>query len=765
MSINAQNGLDYSFIRVDATNGLVNNQVTCIFKDSRGFIWIGTSAGLSRYDGIHFVNYKHNDKDSLSIIDNFIESIQEDKDGNLWIKTRWEYTLFEFDKEIFNNNIASILKKKGFQGAVSRVFIDEKKKIWILSGEDGRLYTHDSTSNKFIDPFSVSKYNKSRIQRYFHTRNSYYLVYEDAVIERFEDVNYNSVTINEHLKQVLGEEGFNNKQIFVDREDDLWVYSNVTGIYHYQSYEKKWKHYTENSLELKLSSNIIWKIIQDDKGLIWVGTDHGGVDIINKYSNQVKTVYHQKQNHKSLPQNSITDIFIDNNNIVWIGTYKRGLCYYHESIHKFSHYHSVEDDETTLPYNDVNCFVEDKKGNLWIGTNGGGLIYYDRLNNKYNVYKHQPGNPNSLSNDVVVSLFIDNDDLLWIGTYTGGLNSYDGRSFKNYRASKQSGLLNDNIWTIIQDSKERFWIGTLGGGIFLFDKQTEQFSSVSNNSEIQLPSTYVTQIFKTRNGNLFIGTGNGIIFYDINESRYRYHPRKVSSRQIEISNNNVNAVYEDSRGLLWIASREGLTMLDPNSDYKKIFRAEDGLPREIINCILEDEYQSIWISKSNGVSQIGVKPTSPGREYEFSVFNYTEADGLQGQEFNSLASYKTRKGELMFGGPNGFNLFQTQNIKYNKYLPRVVFTDFQIFNRSVKAGIPFDNRTVLTKSIVSTDKLVLNHSMNVFSIEFAALNFFVPEKVKYKYMLQGFDKDWVNSNGGDPKAVYTNLNPGTYVLW
>jgi len=267
-----------------------------------------------------------------------------------------------------------------------------------------------------------------------------------------------------------------------------------------------------------------------------------------------------------------------------------------------------------------------------------------------------------------------------------------------------------------------------------------------------------------RDGKMFIATGDGIVFFDLEENRFKYHPQKSINKPLTISNNNVNWVFEDSRGLLWVASRQGLTMIDPKSDYTKIFRTEDGLPRDIMNCILEDEYHSIWVSTSNGLSQITVNAGRQTGHYTFTIHHFTEADGLQAQEFNTNSCLKTSKGELIFGGPNGYNIFQTKNIKFNKNLPVVVFTDFRIFNKSVMVGEKINGKIILQNSIVSTKSIEIKHSMNVFSIEFAALNSFIPGKLKYKYQLDGFDKDWIEVNGNTRWASYTNLNAGKYIF-
>lgn len=753
----------YSFVRVEARNGLLNNQITSIFGDSRGFMWFGTNAGLSRYDGRDFVNYTHNAKDTTSITDNYIGSIQEDSDGKLWIKTRWQYSVFDPKQEIFINNISALLHKKGIDEPVEQVFINRKKQIWYKSSRTHRFLFFDEQQKKLVDPFN-STARQTSVKEIFNFKNSYVLLYQNGLVERFDDQTYQLTLHEDKLKDVFDREDYDWK-IFADTDGDFWIYGDNKGIYYFNASVKQWRHYTVNDGDVKLSSNIIKKVTQDDKGLIWIGTDHGGIDLLNKYTKEIQTLYYQKDNFKSIPQNSITDIFVDSNHIIWIGTYKKGIGYYHESIFKFPHYFSVDGEKgASLPYNDVNCFAEDKKGNLWIGTNGGGLIYFDRNKNTYETFKNNPSNSNSLSNNVVVNLFIDNEGLLWIGTFTGGLNVYDGHRFLRFKNDKsdQFSLTNDDIWTITQDDQGQIWIGTLGGGICIYDKRTGRFNIPINQGSTALPSLYVSQIFKMRNGQMFVATSTGVIFYDTHEKRYRNHPFENKNTPVPVCNNDVNAVFEDSRGFLWIATREGLTFFNPLTNQTKFFDEDDGLPQDIMDCILEDNNHNIWVSKSTGLAQIAVNVGLPGTPVDFSVRQYNEDDGLQDQEFNVNAAFHTSKGELIFGGPNGFNLFDPKNITFRDE-HNIVFTDFQVFNHSFHAGEKLKKHVVLEQSITYTDQVTLRQSMDVFSVQFADLSFFNPKGTTYRFMLDGFNQEWIDA-GTNNKVTYTNLNAGKYIL-
>ncbi|MBN2597857.1 MAG: response regulator [Marinifilaceae bacterium] len=762
-SFSIQAERQYSFLKVDNVDGLINNHVNCTYKDTRGFIWIGTRAGLSRFDGFQFVNYTHTTKDTTTIADNYIENIQEDADGNLWIGTLQGYVVFEINKEKFYRDLSLFIGEKSSSQNIEVLYIDKNKQKWIKPYNQNYYQRVDSVTGKLISVFPVHEKEECCVVNFQQANGDYYYLLSNGIIECYDGENYNLKFRNDHLSGKLGADSLSTA-LLIDAENDIWLYGNNDGLYQYQIVNEKWNHYTVHSNKIRLTSNIVKRVIQDDKGLIWVGTDHGGIDVINKFSGEVTQIYHQSDNDKSIAQNSITDLYIDDNNIIWIGTFKNGLSYYHESIHKFPHYRHLLSDPSSLPYNDVNCFVEDEKGNLWIGTNGGGLIYFNRHANTFTKYQYEEDKPNSLSGNVVVSLFIDSEKELWVGTYTGGLNRFNGKTFKRYQYSpnKNNGLTSNNIWSINEDNQQNIWVGTLGGGIVIFDRINKIFKPVPNKGNVNLPTKFVKQIYKLNNGNFFIATERGVLFYDLKEQRYKYHPLLARSTPLAISNKTVNAVYEDTRGLLWIASREGLIVVNPNTDFVKSFTVSDGLSEDFISCILEDEFQSIWVSKSSGLSQIVVNQTLPGEEYSFSIFDYTEEDGLQGKEFNTQAAYKTSKNELIFGGSNGFNMFQSKNIRYNQISPKVVFTDFQIFNKSIKPNTPINNKIVLKESITSAKSIELKYSMNVFSIEFTALNFFIPSKIKYQYKLEGFDDDWVSLDANRNRVTYTNLNPGDY---
>ncbi|HRI19390.1 MAG TPA: two-component regulator propeller domain-containing protein, partial [Panacibacter sp.] len=459
--------------------------------------------------------------------------------------------------------------------------------------------------------------------------------------------------------------------------------------------------------------------------------------------------------------NSINSIYKDNLGIVWLGTYKQGISYYHESLIKFSLYRHQPSNTASLGYDDINVFAEDAIGNIWIGTNGGGLNYFDRKTNSFKKLTHDPANTNSLSNDVIVSLYIDHEQNLWIGTYYGGLDRYDGKTFTHYRHSdtNPASIADNKVWEIYEDVDGNLWIGTLDGGLDMFDREHNIFHHHKSGEPNSVYANYIPAFAEDTQNNLWVGTSYGIDVLEKSSGKFIHY----SNTDNKLSNNNIIDLLKDSHGNMWIGTRDGLNVFDTAKKTFQSFRTEDGLPDNNILNILEDNKQNIWVSTANGISRIKVQGNQQ-QGFKITCKNYDESDGLQGKEFNENASLKTSTGELVFGGANGFNIFNPENISTNKNIPPVAFTDFQLFNRSVIVGEKVNGNIILPAAISQTSEITLNYDENIFSIEFAALSFANTEKSKYAYTLKGFNKTWSTTDGKARIATYTNLDPGDYTF-
>lgn len=742
----------YQFTRIDITHGLSANQVNTILKDSQGFMWFGTVSGLNRYDGYTFKVFRRDLRDSTSLSDNSIAKLAEGPEGLIWVTNRNGQDVYDPATGNFERHPEKILKKWGIPAdSINNIVKDRQGNFWFITPATVHCYSPATKKATQLPTKAVA----SMVQ---DTAGNFWILHTDGVLERMNERSH-AITYRTHMPEQAGSSLLQEYEMIADTDGDLWIFSNsdVQGIYYY-NLNKGFIHYNQNSPSLRLNNNIVRGVVQDNQGLIWIGTDHGGINVIDKRHQTIQYLVNNSENAKSLSQNSINALYRDNSGIVWIGTYKRGFCYYHENIVKFPLYQHQLFAGNSLPYDDVNRFAEDAKGNLWIGTNGGGLIYFDRTRNTYTQYLHDAGNPNSPSGNVIVSLLIDHTGKLWIGSYFGGLDSFDGQRFIHYRhdPANPASLSDNSVWEIFEDSRRQLWIGTLSGGLNLLDRNSGQFQHFNKDITNTLRSTYVSAMLEDRQHNLWIGTSDGIDVRD--NSGHFTHYDSEGPDDNRISNRNVICLFEDSRGMIWIGTREGLNLFDPHTKKFRIFRREDGLPDNTVLNILEDNDHTLWMSTANGLSNLSIVKG----QYQFK--NYDESDGLQGREFNENAALKTRQGELIFGGGNGFNLFYPHTIAVNHNVPPVVLTDFQIFNKSMAPGEEINGRELLSQSISRTKTITLKYRENVFSISFAALNYFHPEKNQYMYMLEGFNNEWLTTDGQLRMATYTNLDPGDYIF-
>ncbi len=766
--LKAQND-QFQFSRLDINNGLSHNWVTCIMKDSKGFMWFGTLSGLNKYDGYKFKVFKHSISDTTSLNDDFIVSIAEGPDNKLWIETRNGFNIYDPLTESFIRNTGPYLKSINIPDAnISSVKKDAKGNFWFIHPVYG-VYKYNPVTKTTThiahipgDPESISSNTVCDVS--LDSKGNIWLIYYRGALECLDPETNKVIYHTDVISKNYSFSGIPFK-LFIDNKDDFWAYvpTYSSGVFYLSADKTVFRHIGKGESADKLSTDIVSGIIQDDKSRIWIATDHGGVGILNKDNFQFKVLMNREDDNKSLSQNSIISLYKDNTGIIWIGTYKKGISYYHENIIQFPLYTHHLSDPKSLPYNDINKFIEDKYGNLWLGTNGGGLIYFDRKNNTYKSYLHDKANPNSLSNNVIVTMCLDHEQKLWIGTYFGGLDCFDGKTFTHYKHNDAipGSLSEDRVWSILEDSDHNLWVGTLAGGLNLFNRGTQTFTHFRREQPNSIHSNYISGLLEDRQKNLWVITYYGIDVL-IKKTNSFIHYIHSDTNPNTLINNNTSSAFQDSRGLIWISTREGISIFNPVTQKFTNIIKEDGLPDNTLLEFQEDDAHNMWVSTLNGLSNIIV--SGPNNALKFSFINYNETDGLQGREFTINASCKTRAGELIFGGGNGFNIFKPSDIHVNTAPPDLVFTDFEVFNQSLKVGEKVNGNVILPQSITSSKSVKLKYDENVFGIEFASLNYFNPDKVKLQYQMEGFDKGWITADNNVQKATYTNLDAGTYTF-
>jgi signal transduction histidine kinase/DNA-binding response OmpR family regulator/streptogramin lyase len=488
----------------------------------------------------------------------------------------------------------------------------------------------------------------------------------------------------------------------------------------------------------------IYAIREDKSGDLWAGTEDG----LYKFDREegIFTCYkYDPQDTYSLSHNFVLAIYEDRSGVIWVGT-RVDLNKFDREMKNFIHYRHNPVDINSLSHNFVWSVLEDSHGILWIGT-GNGLNRYNRECNLFTRYKHDPKNPESLIHNCVFSIHEDRSGNLWFGT-ANGLDKFDRETgkfthYRNKRSSRHS-LSHNVISRIFTDRAGFLWVGTFSGGLNRFDPHREVFSCYANDPDDpgSLSSNNVTSIYEDRAGFLWVGTEEGLNRFNREQERFtRYKKKPLNSHSL--SSDKIESIYEDRSGVLWIGTHGGLNSFDRDEQAFTSYTETYGLPY-VIYGILEDDNGNLWLSSNKGIFKFNPR--------DGTIKGYDVKDGLQDYHFNNGAFFKSKSGEMFFGGANGLNAFCPDEIMDNLYIPPVVITSFKVLNRYYKPA----------KSILETRELQLSYK-DTFSFEFAALCFSQPGKNRYAYKLQGAEGGWV-ALGKKREITFSNLAPRNYIL-
>jgi len=757
----------YVFSHLNVNNGLSQNQINCVYRDSKGFVWFGTNAGLNRFDGSSCEIFTSENPVNGSIANNNINGIAEDKKGNLWIGTGNGVSILNGNTyEIKNLNYTSSVRNNcGDILYINTMASDKNGNIWVgtnngcffndVQKNSVRHILIDSTNcNSPLNGISSIVQDKSG-SMWISSKNGFIIKYNESKksFEKFKIPENADRSQDSHTR------------LFIDRKNDLWV-GNLYGLYLFDVNKEVWNNRFNDQFKETEGLKRVDAISQNTDGLIWAAADGGGAFIIDKKLLRITNLKHQPFDDQKLSSNGLSYVFCDSDGIVWLGTTKKGVNYYKKNLFQFRIYRHLAGDPNSLSHNDVNALTEDWNGNIWIGTDGGGLNYLDRKTQNITTIKSNPQSNNALSSNIIVSLFNDHANNLWVGTYFGGLDKLDPATgkftvYKNKQEDSTS-ISDDRIYGICEDEMSNLWVGTLGSGIDRLDQKTGKFIRF-NAHNTSICSDYITSLYCDKTKMVWISTSNGLSYFDKYVKSFQCLQRQPGDVK-SISDNNVTSCFEDSRGFFWVCTKNGLNLLNRTNNSFKQFTIADGLPSNTIQRIVEDKNKNLWISSRNGISELVLKNVQSPDKFDFTFTNYNITDGLQGKEFNEPSALCTSDGEIFFGGPDGLNAFYPDEVKNDTVFAKIIFRDFRIFNKSIPYGQKYDNRILLEKPVFNTDEIELKYRENSFTIEFIALNYFSPDKNSYAYKLDGFNNQWITTDGKKNSATYTNLNNGTYIF-
>ena len=470
--------------------------------------------------------------------------------------------------------------------------------------------------------------------------------------------------------------------------------------------------------------------------------------MLEKETGKVTSLVAHDDNGRSLPHNTIYDLYADRDGVMWVGTYKKGVSYYSESIFKFNMYE----------WGDITCIEQADENRLWLGTNDHGILLWNRSTGKAEPFwrdaEGQLPNP-------VVSMLKSKDGKLWVGTFNGGLYCMNGSQVRSYKEGTGNALASNNVWALVEDDKGRIWIASLGGGLQCLEPVSGTFETYTSNNSALLENN-VTSLCWVDDNTLFFGTASqGVGTMDMRTREIK--KIQGQSGNVKLSNDAVNHVYKDSRGLVWIATREGLNVYDTRRHmFLDLFPVVEA-KGNFIAAITEDQERNMWVSTSRKVIRVTVASDGKG-SYLFDSRAYNSEDGLQNCDFNQRSIKTLHNGIIAIGGLYGVNIFAPDHIRYNKMLPNVMFTGLSLFDEAVKVGQSYGGRVLIEKELNDVENVEFDYKQNIFSVSFASDNYNLPEKTQYMYKLEGFNNDWLTLPVGVHNVTFTNLAPGKYVL-
>lgn len=752
---------DIYFRHISLEQGLSQTYVYCIFEDSKGFMWFGTQDGLNKFDGYDFKIYRPETGNPNSISHNQIFSIHEDKEGIMWIATNGG-GLNRFDRVTgtFTSFLPDPRDKHSISAFQLRTIHEDRQGILWIASQRG-LNRFDKKTGGFTvfrsDPDDPSTLSYDEVADVCEDDTGTLWLATRRGLNRFDRASGQFVRYfpNPTLPGVHPEN--NIRRLLVDHSGTLWVGTNV-GLLLFDPGSGMFIRYPLFPEEFYFSpGNIVVSLFEDYAGVLWVGTPRG----LHQFDRRSETFVHYHAdplNPGSLSHNIVSSMAGSRSGTLWVGTAGGGINKFDREGPRFRTYRNLNQLPGGLSSNDIFAIHQDSTGTLWLGSRGAGLDRVERKDRTIEVknFRHNPLDSRSLSSNSVRTICEDNEGNLWLGT-DSGLNRFEpsSRTFRRYgRSPLGSNSLSDSAIQVLKKNRRGgLWVGTSSGGVNRYHPRTGKFTrfiSEPSNPD-SLSSNFVNSLLESKSGTLWVGTaGAGLNALDPETgkvTRYFYG----NNSQYSTGTLTIQEIHEDKQGILWLGTfGGGIYRFNPQTGSLKQYTQKDGLANNVVYCIMEDVKGYLWLSTNMGIARFNPKTEN------FS--NYNARDGLQSNEFNGGAAFKSVSGEMFFGGVNGFNSFFPDRVRDNPFVPPVVITEFRIFNQPVKPGLA----SVLDKHIAETGEIVLSHSHNVFSFEFVALDYTIPEKNRYAYMLEGFDKDWNYTSYKKRHATYTNLDPGQY---
>jgi ligand-binding sensor domain-containing protein/signal transduction histidine kinase/CheY-like chemotaxis protein/AraC-like DNA-binding protein len=740
---------NFNFYNASINDGIPTNDIRYVYEDSYGFLWLGTYQGLIRWDGYTFKKYVHEERlNSLS--NNIVYSIFEDSKRRLWVGTIDGLNLFNRNTDQF---IKCKIDEVRQSNPVNAINEDANGNLWLGTSSGLCMYNHDKAEAKWFIQGNNDNTTANKDVIFCLTidkANNLWLGTFSSGVQKFDQSTKLFTSFKNEKGNPKSISSDDIRSILSDSDNNIWIGSRHEGISVINGKGEVVSHYKGFSKnKISTVQSTINCIYQDRSKKIWIGVDREPLYFIDKATNlPVKVAYNETLVNLWKVPHSISSIHEDSFNNIWFSSTSHGLYSMNPGKNAFRNYLNDLGNLKGLKSNVVTCMYEDKNQITWIGTESGLIQFNPRLN----IFTSNPINE-KLPSEGITDITGDHSGNLWLSTWSGGIIKFNPttkalQSYTHNENDKNSLIYNDVKTLLIDDTL--LWIGTNGAGLAAYDLNNKNFIHYKNNKvfnfEMNAPG-WINHLFKDSKHRLWISTYGGVFVFDGKQLRRYEH----TSDKTSLSSNTVNMVAEDKSGTIWITSAEGLDeFVEKNKTFKRHKNKLQGA--ENLKAIICDKSGILWVSSNN--SLLAINPST------LKIKKFDKSDGLLQDEFFQKSVLLTTAGNISIGGNNGFSVFHPDSLKPITPSEKFYFTDLYIFNEIQK---PNSDGSPLKKVVLLTDKLILNHHQSFFSIEFAALNLYSPEKISYAYKLEGLHNQWINLQR-ERKVSFTNLDPGNYTL-
>ena len=696
-------------------------------------------------------------KPQFNIGDDQVTFLFEDKEHRVWIGTKAGVSCFSktpagnYQQVAFNNNQVTLSAQYSFTS-----YAQHLNNIYLGTAQ-GVLMVYNMQSKSFK---TVPVAPGTSLNGMLVVNNSVYLTTTGKGLIEYNTASQSSRSFLTNFKSL--------NKIYRDKKGLLWL-EPESGVLKFDPANSSFKLFTQKKDAEALTIHTTYQVFEDAYNTFWACMEGGGFGYYDRATDQMNYFHNEPGTPKQQFSNVVTAMYPDPTGVLWFSGYDRGINKVILQPDIFKHT-IIANQATAKTENEVRAICEDHLGRLWVGTKAGRVILYQNgkiLENPFtNIPANNLGKVYSIyeSKDHTMWLGTKGKGLIEAAPLSNDPAHY--RVIKHVNNAKNPNSISSNmIYTVLEDSKRRIWIGTFGGGLNLLVRQgnTTIFKNVNNafKNYAAAKAAGIRHLQEDKKGNIWIASTNGLVVFNPEEGIDEFHfhrYRKVRGDETSLGSNDVQFIHRDKAGTMWLGTfggglQKAITTYDVKDKITfKVYTAANGLPNDIILSIAGDSKNRLWIATENGLSEF-----NPQTE---AFKNYNTDDGLPQTQFSESAIIKSASGKLYLGCVNGYISFDPLHIGSARYNTNIALTNFQVFNKSITPGAP---DSILKYAIDQTDEIELNYNQNLINIDYTTLDYKTAQKIWYAYKLEGFDKQW-NQVKTARQATYTNLPPGHYVF-